>query len=115
VVELRKEKNWRFDCLSLSGRDEKGNSVARYPVDGFEGLIRKNTHKEKSKQCKRQQRHRNNTIRPKGNITGGKTHQKRKREKGKNRVSLAHNISQGGNGLLHLIHIPSRELEHWRD
>jgi len=31
------------------------------------------------------------------------------------RVSLAPNGSQGGNGLLHLIHIASRELEHRGD
>jgi len=38
-----------------------------------------------------------------------------KREKGKTKVSLAHNGSQVGNGLLHLIHIASRELEHRGD
>ena len=37
------------------------------------------------------------------------------REKRKKKVSLAHNGSQGGNGLLYLIHIPSRELEHRGD
>jgi len=34
---------------------------------------------------------------------------------GRNGVSLAHNGTQGGNGLLHLIHITSRELEHRGD
>jgi len=29
--------------------------------------------------------------------------------------SLGNDRSQGGNGLLHLIHIPSGELEHWKD
>jgi len=38
-----------------------------------------------------------------------------KREKGKNRVSLAHNGSQGGNGLLHLVYIHSGEFEHRGD
>jgi len=49
---------------------------------------------------------------PRETTQGGKTQEK---EKGKNRVSLAHNGSQGGNGLLHLIHIASRELEHRGD
>jgi len=36
-------------------------------------------------------------------------------KKGKNRVSLAHKGSQGGNGLLHLIHTAGREFEHRGD
>jgi len=40
--------------------------------------------------------------------------EKEKKKKGKNSVSPAHNGSQGGNGLLHLIHIPSGEQEHGR-
>jgi len=31
------------------------------------------------------------------------------------RGSLGDNRSQGGNGLLHLIHVPGRELEHGRN
>ena len=44
-----------------------------------------------------------------------KTGETQKIGREKNRVSLAHNGSQGGNGLLHLIHIPSGELEHRGD
>jgi len=71
---------------------------------------KRNTHKET------ENRHTKKTLK-----TAKTQHQstprrgKIEREKGKNRVSLAHNGSQDENGLLHLIHIPSGELEHRGD
>ena len=51
--------------------------------------------------------------------SGGHTTRETEREriKGKKQdwVSLVKDGSQGGNGLLHLIHIPSGELEHRGD
>ena len=61
-----------------------------------------------------------NTKENKGNkgntpIEREREREREREEKGRNRFLLAHNGSQGGNGLLHLIHITSRELEHRGD
>jgi len=60
--------------------------------------------------------HENNANSP-SETRWGETHQKRERERGERetRASLAHNGSHSGNGLLHLIHTLSGELEHWGD